>query len=104
MPISDLWRPLDYYRVCARGRRAMTAPDLCEFCEGIMEHRQIRVRFPFHGQTIYFYYVAAWVCTHCGEQYFDAPVYKRLEAIARQREQITDTVCFPLAAYDMALN
>ena len=48
--------------------------------------------------------VPAWVCTHCGEQSFDAPVYKRLEAIARQPERITDTVCFPLAAYDMALD
>jgi YgiT-type zinc finger domain-containing protein len=53
----------------------------------------------FHGQTIYVDNVPAWVCTQCGEQYFDAPVYKRLEAIARQPERITQTVCFPLAEY-----
>ena len=43
------------------------------------------------------------MCTDCGEQYSDAPVYKRLEAITRQCERIMETVCFPLAAYDMAL-
>jgi hypothetical protein len=45
--------------------------------------------------------------TQCEEQYFAAPAYKRLEAIARQRERLTEwmteTVCVPLAADDMAL-
>ena len=81
----------------------MKTADLCEFCEGTVEPRTIRARFQFHGETIYVDHVPAWVCTQCGEQYFDAPVYKRLEAIARQRERLTETVCFPLATYDMAL-
>jgi YgiT-type zinc finger domain-containing protein len=75
----------------------------CEFCEGSLGERVIRARFQFQGETIYVDDVPAWVCTHCGEQYFDAPVYKRLEAIARQRGQIEKTICFPLASYDMAL-
>jgi YgiT-type zinc finger domain-containing protein len=62
----------------------------------------IRARFHFKGQTIYVDGVPAWVCGRCGQQYFDAPVYKRLEAIARHRRQIKKTVCFPLARYDMA--
>jgi YgiT-type zinc finger domain-containing protein len=82
----------------------MSYTDCCECCEGPIAHRQIRARFQFHGQTIYVDHVPAWVCTHCGEQYFDAPVYKRLEAIARQRDRIQETVCFPLAEYDMALD
>ena len=82
----------------------MTSHDRCEFCDGTMEHRTDRIRFQFHGKTIYVDHVPVWVCTHCGEQYFDAPVYKRLEAIARQPERITETVCFPLAAYDMGLD
>ena len=44
----------------------------------------------------------AWVCDKCSEQYFDAPIYKRLEEIAQQREQIQKTICFPLAEFDMA--
>jgi hypothetical protein len=45
--------------------------------------------------------VPAWVCVKCGEQYFDAPVYKRLEEIAKHRDRIEKTICFPLAEYDL---
>jgi YgiT-type zinc finger domain-containing protein len=82
----------------------MTDMDACEFCEGVVEHRDIRARFHYRGQTIYVDHVPAWVCTRCGEQYFDAPVYKRLEAIAQHGEQIQETVCFPLAEYHMVLD
>ncbi len=81
----------------------MTATDPCEFCEGAVEQRVIRARFHFKGSTIYVDDVPAWVCARCGEQYFDAPVYKRLEEIAKRRRRIKKTVCFPLAKYDMAL-
>jgi hypothetical protein len=43
------------------------------------------------------------VCAKCGEQYFDAPVYKRLEGIAMHSSRIKKTICFPLAEYDMVL-
>lgn len=75
----------------------------CEFCEGKVEQRIIQARFRFKGQTIYIDNVPAWVCARCGEQYFDAPVYKRLEAIARQRDRIAKSICFPLAEYDAAI-
>jgi YgiT-type zinc finger domain-containing protein len=82
----------------------MKTGDTCEFCEGKVEYRRIRARFHFKGETIYIENVPAWVCTRCGEQYFDAPVYKRLENIARHRSRIEQTICFPLAEYDMALS
>jgi hypothetical protein len=62
-----------------------------------------RPRF-FKGSTIYVDNVPAWVCAKCGEQYFDAPIYKHLEEIARHRNRIMKTVCFPLAEYDMAIS
>jgi hypothetical protein len=68
-----------------------------------MEQRPILARFRYRGQTIYVEDVPAWVCKHCGEQHFDAPVYKRLEAIAQQRERIQRAISFPLAAFDMAI-
>ena len=77
--------------------------DACEFCDGKMEERVIQARFHFKGQTIYVERVPAWVCIKCGEQYFDAPVYKRLEQIAEHRQRISKTICFPLAEYDMVL-
>jgi len=81
----------------------MTASDLCEFCQGKVHQRVIRARFHFKGSTIYVGDVPAWVCERCGEQYFDAPVYKRLEGIAKHRRRIRRTVSFPLARYDTAL-
>ena len=82
----------------------MANKDVCEFCDGKIEHRRIRARFHYKGDTIYVDNVPAWVCARCGEQYFDAPVYKRLEEIAKQRDRIEKTICFPLAEYDMALS
>jgi hypothetical protein len=63
----------------------------------------VRARFQFRGQTIYVDGVPAWVCGRCGEQYFEAPVYKRLEAIAKHRRRIKRTLSFPLARYDTAI-
>jgi len=77
--------------------------DSCEFCQGKVERWIIQVRFPFRGKTIYIDKVPVWVCAKCGEQYFDAPVYERLEAIAKVRGRIKRRISFPLAKYDMAL-
>ncbi len=78
--------------------------DSCEICDGEMEPRRVLARFRYRGDTIYVENVPAWVCNRCGEQYYDAPVYKRLEDIARQREQIRKTITFPLAEFEMALS
>ncbi|MDI6735395.1 MAG: YgiT-type zinc finger protein [bacterium] len=77
--------------------------DQCEFCKGTMEQQHILSRFCFKGQTIYVENVPAWVCNKCGEQYFDAPVYKHLEEIAWQRERIQRVISFPLAEFDKAV-
>ena len=81
----------------------MTDRVTCEFCSGKVERRIVRTRFHFKGETIYVDNVPVWVCALCGEQYFDAPVYKRLEEIARHRDGIEKRVCFPLAEFDTAL-
>ena len=77
--------------------------DRCEFCEGNIEEKQVLARVRYRGQTIYVENVPAWVCSKCGEQYFDAPVYKRLEEIVHQRERIQKVITFPLAEFDMAI-
>ncbi len=76
--------------------------DLCEYCDGEVEERSIRARFNFKKETIYIDNVPAWVCRKCGEQYFDASVYKELEEIARNRDRLKKTICFPLADYNIA--
>lgn len=76
----------------------------CEFCEGELEQRRVLARFRFQGETIYIENVPAWVCKQCAEQYYDAPVYKQMEKIAQQREQIQNVISFPLAQFEMALS
>jgi YgiT-type zinc finger domain-containing protein len=79
-----------------------TKTDRCEFCKGAVKYGLIRARFHFKGHTIYVDNAPAWVCTKCHEQYFDAPVYERLEEIAKQRDNIKRTITFPLAEYNEA--
>jgi len=76
---------------------------MCEFYDGVVGERIIQARFHSKGRTIYVDRVPAWACSKCGEQYFDAPVYKRLEDSAKGRTQIKKTICFPLAEYDPGL-
>jgi len=76
------------------------SPDRCEFCDGEVNQQIVRARFAFKGHTVYVDHVPAWVCGRCGEQYYDAPVYKRLESIAKHAQRIQKTVTFPLADYD----
>jgi hypothetical protein len=59
--------------------------------------------FAFLGETIYNENVPAWVCTRCSEQYYDAPVYKQMEQIARHKERIERMISFPLAEFGMAV-
>lgn len=75
-------------------------PDICEYCDGKLEERRVLARFRYRESTVYIENVPAWVCKHCGEQYFDAPVYKRLESIAQHQDQIRRVIQFPLAEYD----
>jgi len=76
----------------------------CEFCDGELEQKRVLARFRFHGETIYIENVPAWVCQQCGEQYYDAAVYKQMEKIAQQRESIQRVISFPLAEFEMSLS
>jgi YgiT-type zinc finger domain-containing protein len=88
-----------------KNEKPKSAPqELCEFCDGTVEPRTIRALFTRRGQTVYVDNVPAHVCNRCGEKYYDAPVYKRLEQIAKQSSRIKNKISFPLAKYDMALS
>jgi len=61
-----------------------------------------RVPFRYKKDTIYVDKVPVRVCCRCGEIYYEAEVYKKLEKIAANRKQIKSKVTFPLADYRMA--
>jgi YgiT-type zinc finger domain-containing protein len=73
--------------------------DPCEFCDGVIEERVMRVPFHYRRELIYVDNVPVRVCRKCGELYFAAAVYKQLEKIAEGRKQIKATITFPLADY-----
>jgi len=74
----------------------------CEYCDGIVEPAVIRVPFKYKRETVYIDHVPVRQCSQCGEIYYEAEVYKRLEMIAENRGAITARITFPLADYVMA--
>jgi YgiT-type zinc finger domain-containing protein len=77
--------------------------EICEFCDGVVEETVRRVPFHYRKELIYVDNVPVKVCRKCGELYFEAAVYKRLERIAEQRKNIRTKVTFPLADYCKSL-
>ena len=77
--------------------------DPCEFCDGEIEEGVMRVPFHYRQELIYVDNVPVKACRKCGELYFDAVVYKRLEKIAEGRKAIRTKITFPLADYRKAL-
>ena len=77
--------------------------EICEFCDGTVEETVRRVPFHYRKEVIYIDNVPVRVCSKCGELYFEAAVYKRLETIAVKRNTIRTKITFPLADYRKAL-
>jgi len=77
-------------------------PEICEYCEGVVEAAVIRVPFHYRKETIYIDHVPVRMCRRCGEIYYEAAVYKRLEKIAANRQAIKKLITFPLADYALA--
>lgn len=82
----------------------MKKENKCEYCEGEIEYHRIMARFNYRGDTIYVHNVPALVCSKCGGQYFDAPVYRHLEDIAKHHSRIKKKISFPLAEYKIAIS
>lgn len=74
----------------------------CAHCDGWVEQAVKRVPFRYKKETICIDSVPVRVCRRCGDIYYEAEVYKKLEKIAANRQQIKSKVTFPLADYRMA--
>ncbi len=73
----------------------------CEYCDGQIEKIMARVPFHYKKSSIYVDNVRVRRCRKCGEVYYEAEVYKRLEKITENRKQIKPKITFPLADYRM---
>ncbi len=74
----------------------------CEYCDGVVKPAVLRVPFRYQQETIYVDHVPVRRCRQCGELYYEAEVYKRLETIAKNRRAIKAKITFPLADYALA--
>jgi YgiT-type zinc finger domain-containing protein len=74
----------------------------CEYCDGVIEPAVLRVPFHYKRETVYIDHVPVRRCRQCGELYYEAEVYKRLELIAENKRAITASISFPLADYALA--
>lgn len=74
----------------------------CEYCDGEVKKTITRVPFHHKNEIIYVDNVPVRICGKCGEVYFEAEVYKRLERIAENKRQIKAKISFPLADYRIA--
>ena len=74
----------------------------CEYCDGVVEKTIIRVTFNYKKEIIYVKNVPVRLCCKCGEIYYEAEVYKRLEKLAENRRKIKGKITFPLADYRTA--
>jgi YgiT-type zinc finger domain-containing protein len=80
----------------------MMKRDRCEYCDGVIERTVTRVPFHYKKEIIYVNDVPVRMCRQCGELYYEAEVYKRLEKIAENRRKIKAKITFLLADYRMA--
>ncbi len=74
----------------------------CEYCDGTLSEKIVRIPFHYKKQVVYIDNVPVRVCGRCGELYFEAKVYKRLEKIVESKKKIRNRITFPLADYRTA--
>jgi YgiT-type zinc finger domain-containing protein len=55
----------------------------CYFCKGKVVQQPTSVDFWWGDDLKIIENVPAGVCTQCGEKYFEAPVYKQMERLAK---------------------
>ena len=78
--------------------------DNCEYCNGGVEERKIRVDYRTGKKLIVVENVPVGVCEKCGERYYDAKVLRRLETIAKKRKKAEKMILVPIKRYDEAMS
>ncbi|MFQ6101121.1 MAG: type II toxin-antitoxin system MqsA family antitoxin, partial [Anaerolineae bacterium] len=63
----------------------------CHFCGGKVVTRQVNVMRHWKGRYILLKNVPAYVCTQCGEKYYDAAVAETMDRIMRSSEDQLQT-------------
>ncbi len=63
----------------------------CHFCGGRVTTKQVNVMRHWKGRYILFESVPAYVCSQCGEKYYDAAVAETMDQIMQASEERLQT-------------
>jgi len=81
----------------------MKEKEKCQFCGGNLENKKTNADLRINDELIIFEDVPAKVCDQCGEKYFSADIYARLERMVKKKRKIEKKIpvpimCFPSGA------
>ena len=77
--------------------------DNCEYCDGKVRDRKVRVDHRWKGLLIVVEKVPVGVCTRCGERYYPAPVLRQLDLIAQGKVGSVREIRVPVADFTRAI-
>lgn len=74
--------------------------DPCYFCKGELRPANVTVDFRWGGgDLVVIEDVPAYVCSQCGERYFDAEVSEKVEKLALAQTKPTRTITIPVLKF-----
>jgi YgiT-type zinc finger domain-containing protein len=74
----------------------------CYFCKGKVVQQPTSVDFWWGDDLKIIENVPAGVCTQCGEKYFEAPVYKQMERLAKGASEAVRRFTVDVVRYSAA--
>lgn len=75
----------------------------CQFCGGNLENRKTNVDLRVNNELIIFEDVPGKVCDQCGEKYFSAEVYAKIERIVKKKEGVKKEVNVPVIRFPVSV-
>lgn len=63
----------------------------CMYCQGSMERKTAPFSIDRDGYHIHWHALPAWVCTQCGEAYFDEQEVDRIQKVLQSIDLEMDT-------------
>ncbi len=75
--------------------------ETCDFClEGLLTRQLVREYYRVRKGLVVIEHVPAYVCSRCGERYYDADVAKQMRKLSTLGKQIKRKISFPLVRFE----
>ena len=75
----------------------------CEYCNGELRPKTVRVHYRRRGQLTIIENVPARVCRRCGERYYDAVTLDTIDRIGRSRKGTKRKIIVPVRDFGGAV-